>query len=115
MKFKPNGFHKWDTVSPVSNALMHEIRDVIMQHPEIIKIEVQGHTDDFGTAEYNDKLSQQRADAVRQWLIDAGIPADKLVAKGYGYWKPLADNRIHAGRDANRRVQFVILARQPKK
>ncbi len=111
IQFKFNGKHKSDTVSAVSEELMKEIRDVIAEHPEILKIEVQGHTDDEGTEEYNMRLSQERADAVRQWLIEGGIPGSKLVAKGYGFFKPLGDNRIRSGRGLNRRVQFVILER----
>jgi OmpA-OmpF porin, OOP family len=112
VQFQVYGKHRSDTVSPVSKALMNEIRDAITQHPEIAKIEVQGHTDDSGDEEFNQRLSQERADAVRQWLIDAGIPADKLVAKGYGYTKPLGDNRIRQGRQQNRRVQFVIIEKK---
>jgi outer membrane protein OmpA-like peptidoglycan-associated protein len=96
----------------VSEDLMKEIRDVITQHPEITKIEVQGHTDDSGRDDYNLSLSQERAEMVRKWLVDAGIPGEKLVAKGYGYTKPVADNRIRQGRQANRRVVFVILERK---
>jgi outer membrane protein OmpA-like peptidoglycan-associated protein len=112
IQFRPNGFRKSETVAPVSEELMKEIRDVIIKHPEISKLEVQGHTDDNGGEEYNLKLSQERADAVRSWLIAAGIPAEKLVAKGYGFWKPVADNRVNAGRVRNRRVQFVILEKK---
>ena len=82
IQFKTYGKSRSETVSPVSSALMADIRDVIAQHPEILKIEVQGHTDDNGTEAFNQELSQQRAEAVRRWLIDAGIPAEKLVAKG---------------------------------
>ena len=57
-------------------------------------------------------LAQERAATARQWLVDAGIHGDKLVAKGYGYLKPVADNRIRQGRQANRRVVFVILERE---
>jgi outer membrane protein OmpA-like peptidoglycan-associated protein len=112
IQFKPYGIHKSETIAPVSAGLMNEIRDVIAQHPEIVKLEVQGHTDDMGTDAFNLHLSQERADAVRQWLVDAGIPADKLVAKGYGMWKPTADNRVRNGRTRNRRVQFVILEKK---
>ena len=115
IQFKTNGKSKGGTVSAVSDELMKEIRDVIKQHPEIVKIEVQGHTDDDGSDVYNMKLSQERAEAVRQWLIEGGIPGSKLVAKGYGFNKPLGDNRINKGRGQNRRVQFVILEREPKK
>ncbi len=112
VQFKINGRRRSETIARVSETLMHEIRDLIVQHPEITKIEVQGHTDDSGRDDYNLNLSQDRAEAVRQWLVDAGISADKLVAKGYGYLKPLADNRIRQGRQANRRVVFVILERK---
>lgn len=112
IQFQVNGKRKNETVSPISTALMKEIRDAIQSHPEILKVEVQGHTDDSGSEEHNNKLSQDRADAVRQWLIDAGVPAEKLVAKGYGMWKPLSDNRIRVGRTQNRRVQFVILEKR---
>jgi OOP family OmpA-OmpF porin len=114
IRFRIDGRRKSETIDRVSADLMTEIRDVIEQHPEIQKIEVQGHTDDAGTEAYNLKLSQDRADAVRQWLIDAGIPAEKLVAKGYGLWKPLADNRVNIGRTKNRRVQFIILERKAR-
>lgn len=110
--FRVYGKSKSETVDPVSDDLMNEIKKVIATHPEILKIEVQGHTDDMGTEEFNNTLSKERADAVRQWLIDAGIPADKLVAKGYGMDKPIADNRVKTGREKNRRVQFVILERR---
>jgi outer membrane protein OmpA-like peptidoglycan-associated protein len=112
IQFKTNGYRKSETVSPVSEDVMKEIRDAILTHPEILKVEVQGHTDDSGTEEFNQRLSQERADAVRKWLIDAGVPAEKLTAKGYGYWKPQGDNRIRQGRASNRRVQFVILERK---
>lgn len=112
VQFRTYGKSKGETVAPVSEALMGEIRDVLTQHPDILKIEVQGHSDDSGEPEFNLQLSQERADAVRQWLVDAGIPAAKLVAKGYGHTIPAADNRIRDGRQKNRRVQFIILERK---
>lgn len=112
VQFQVYGSSRGETVDPVSNDLMNEIRDVLNQHPEITRVEVQGHTDDSGNDRFNQHLSEERAQAVRQWLLDAGIPASKLVAKGYGYTKPLADNRIRQGRQQNRRVQFVIVERK---
>lgn len=112
IQFVPNGKRRSETVAPVSEALMREIKDLIDSHAEVAKIEVQGHTDDAGTEEVNQRLSQERAEAVRAWLIQAGVPADKLVAKGYGFWKPRADNRIRVGRVQNRRVEFVILEKK---
>lgn len=112
VQFISGGKTKRETVDPVSDDLMKEIKDVINKHPEIVKIEVQGHTDDMGTEAFNLQLSQERADAVKKWLVDAGVPGDKLVAKGYGWEKPLGDNRVKTGRQKNRRVQFVVLERR---
>lgn len=112
IRFVVYGKEKHETVDPVSNGLLTEIKAVIDAHPEITKIEVQGHTDDSGSEAFNDSLSQMRADAVRRWLIEAGVPGEKLVAKGYGYSRPLGDNRVKTGRQQNRRVEFVVLERK---
>ncbi|WP_168582886.1 channel-forming protein ArfA/OmpATb [Gephyromycinifex aptenodytis] len=69
-------------------------------------IEVAGHSDSSGSESYNKKLSTQRAEAVREILIAAGVPADQLTARGYGSSKPVADNSTDAGRLANRRVEI---------
>jgi OmpA-OmpF porin, OOP family len=114
VEFKVDGKTKFQTIEPVSSDLLLEVRDAIVGHPEILKVEVQGHTDDSGNLEYNLKLSQERADAVLAWLVDAGVPREKLVAKGYGHTRPIADNRIVDGRQKNRRVQFVIVGRKGK-
>jgi outer membrane protein OmpA-like peptidoglycan-associated protein len=81
---------------------------VILEHPEIEKIEVQGHADDTGTKEFNESLAQQRAEAVRRWLVSKGIDAKRLAAKGYGARVPIDSNTTDEGRQKNRRVQFVI-------
>ncbi len=111
VEFKVYGKSRPETIDPISEDMLHEVRDAINQHPEIKKTEVQGHTDDSGDTDFNMTLSQQRADAVRQWLINAGIKADKLVAKGYGSTVPIADNRIREGRQKNRRVAFIVTER----
>jgi OOP family OmpA-OmpF porin len=72
-----------------------------------VKVEVAGHTDDRGSDDYNNALSQQRADAVRDYLISKGIAADRLTAKGYGEAQPVADNGSDEGRAKNRRVELV--------
>ncbi len=74
-----------------------------------MKVEVAGHTDNRGAAAYNRHLSEQRANAVRQYLISKGIVADNLSARGYGSTQPIADNDTGAGRAANRRVELHIL------
>jgi outer membrane protein OmpA-like peptidoglycan-associated protein len=74
-----------------------------------IKVEVAGHTCNIGTDDYNLGLSQRRAESVRNYLIDKGIPADRLTAKGYGESQPVADNATNEGRIQNRRVELVPL------
>lgn len=114
VEFLPYGKDRTQTIDPISDDLLHEVRDVINQNRDIQLVEVQGHTDDMGTEDFNLPLSQERADAVRNWLIQAGVPKEKLVAKGYGFTKPVGDNRVRTGRRQNRRVQFMIVKRQPR-
>jgi len=97
------------TIKPQSYVILDSVADVIINHPEIQLVEIQGHTDDKGTDEYNMQLSQSRADSVRDYLVSAGVEPDKLVAKGYGKTKPIAPNVTSAGRAKNRRVEFHIL------
>ena len=72
------------------------------------KIMVEGHTDNVGTPAANQKLSEQRAHAVMQYLIERGVAANRLQSVGYGLTKPVADNKTEAGRARNRRVELVI-------
>ncbi|HZF47465.1 MAG TPA: OmpA family protein [Polyangiaceae bacterium] len=101
----------WATIKPVSDPLLDQIADVLKQHPGIAKIEVQGHTDDTGGAEFNLKLSDDRAKAVVKALIRRGIAPGRLTSRGYGLSVPLGDNATEEGRAMNRRVQFKIIAK----
>lgn len=74
-----------------------------------IRIEIGGHTDDQGSDDYNDRLSENRAKAVYDYLVAKGIPADRLQYKGYGKRVPVADNATEEGRAANRRTEFKIV------
>lgn len=71
-------------------------------------LEIQGHTDDKGSDEFNLKLSQNRADAVKNYLVSKGIVADTITAKGFGESVPLVANDNDANREKNRRVEFKI-------
>lgn len=73
----------------------------------VVKVEIAGHTDSRGRDSVNLKLSQSRAEAVRNYLIAKGISAERLTAKGYGEARPVADNKTEAGRYKNRRVELV--------
>ncbi len=95
-------------ILPESLQLMSEIADALIHTPRIHKVEIQGHTDNTGSADHNKILSEQRAEAVRAWLVDHGVQGDRLVAKGYGQEKPLVPNVTTANKARNRRVQFII-------
>lgn len=89
----------------VSYPILNTVAQVMRDYPDI-KIEVQGHTDSRGSDSYNLRLSQARAEAVRQYLIEQGIDASRMTAVGYGETQPIETNATAAGRAANRRVEF---------
>lgn len=74
-----------------------------------LKIEIAGHTDSTGSAEYNQVLSQERANSVRQFFIDQGVESGRLTAVGYGEMEPVTENDTESGRAMNRRVEFRLL------
>jgi outer membrane protein OmpA-like peptidoglycan-associated protein len=96
------------TIKPESDSLLTEVAKVMTDHPEIKQVRVEGHTDNKGSAAYNLKLSQQRAESVIKWLSSHGIAAERLVAKGVGLTTPLVANDTEANRALNRRVEFHI-------
>lgn len=83
---------------------------MMTQNPRL-KIEIRGHTDAVGTEARNKTLSDDRAQAVRNALIDLGIDEGRLRARGFGYLRPIASNETEEGRQKNRRVEFVVIAR----
>jgi outer membrane protein OmpA-like peptidoglycan-associated protein len=99
-------------INPTSAPLVDEIADVMNRNPQIKRIEIQGHTDNTGSKDQNETLSEQRAIAVRDALISRGVQADRLSAVGYGQEKTIASNATAQGREKNRRVQFVILEQE---
>jgi len=98
-------------ILPDSAGLLAEVADVLMRHPELTTVEIQGHTDNRGGAPHNLDLSQRRADSVREWLTSHGISSDRLTAQGYGDTRPIGPNITAGGRARNRRSQFIITAR----
>lgn len=99
-------------IRPISFRILDAVVDIMKQNPDIRKVQVEGHCDAKGSDAYNIKLSQRRANAVRDYLIAHGIEADRLVAIGYGESRPVADNGTAEGRARNRRVEFTILEQQ---
>ena len=96
-------------IRPASDALLDQIAQVIKAHPEIKKLEIQGHTDNTGAKQHNKILSTSRAEAVRKALIKRGLKDNLLVARGYGQETQLVENDSEANKAKNRRVQFKIL------
>jgi outer membrane protein OmpA-like peptidoglycan-associated protein len=95
--------------------LKHELRENLSAIGAILQslltesnIIIEGHTDNVGTADFNQKLSEQRAQAVMKYLIERGVAASRLHSVGYGLTKPVADNKTEDGRARNRRVELVI-------
>jgi outer membrane protein OmpA-like peptidoglycan-associated protein len=97
------------TILPESHQLLYDVATVITAHPEIGRVQVEGHTDDKGNDSYNLKLSQGRADAVKAFLITAGVPAERMIAAGFGEGRPIDTNLTEAGRSTNRRVEFNLI------
>lgn len=93
-----------------SFPLLDEIAQALVDHPTFL-IRIEGHTDSIGSAASNLKLSQARANAVREYLIRKGIAPERLKAVGYGEDRPIDDNSTEAGRAVNRRVEFHIESR----
>jgi OmpA-OmpF porin, OOP family len=95
-----------DKIRPDSFPILDAVADVLQQNPKI-KIEIQGHTDNKGSAAYNKSLSDRRAASVRKYLTAKGIDAARLTSKGYGMERPIVPNTTDQNRALNRRVQFV--------
>ncbi|MFB6262469.1 MAG: carboxypeptidase regulatory-like domain-containing protein [Bradymonadaceae bacterium] len=95
-----------------SKLILDKVAGLLFKHPEIAKVQVQGHTDDVGSEEANMKLSRKRAEAVVSYLVDEGVDADRLVPKGYGPKRPKVPNISARNRRLNRRVEFKILRRE---
>ncbi|MBK7761731.1 MAG: OmpA family protein [Deltaproteobacteria bacterium] len=97
------------TIKPESYGLLDEVAQVLAQNPQITLLRVEGHTDDQGADLNNLKLSQGRAEEVRNYLIQRGVSPDRLVAAGFGEGQPVASNKTEDGRATNRRVEFIVL------
>ena len=88
--------------------LLDEVASILEKNPEMA-VEVQGHTDNRGTAKYNQWLSEKRAEKVKDYLVSKGIDPSRLEAKGYGLTQPVASNATEEGRAQNRRVELKRL------
>ena len=91
-------------------AVLNEAAALLQQHERVV-VEVAGHTDSVGSDEYNQGLSERRADSVREYLTSKGVKASRLSSRGYGESRPIESNDTDEGRAENRRVELIILDR----
>jgi outer membrane protein OmpA-like peptidoglycan-associated protein len=101
-------FDRW-VILPKSFPILDEVVRLLRANPEIKLLSIEGHTDNTGTPEYNDKLARNRALAVRNYLTNKGIASERLTSQGFGATRPLTGNDSAEGRARNRRVEFHIM------
>ena len=106
MNFESNS----DRLLPSASSVLNDAAATLKKNPTI-KVEVAGHTDSDGAADYNESLSARRATTVRDYLAANGVAIDRMTTRGYGESQPVADNGTRAGKAQNRRVVLVILER----
>jgi outer membrane protein OmpA-like peptidoglycan-associated protein len=96
-------------IQPRSFGILNQVVTILKDNPQVTKVRIDGHTDNVGDETFNYDLSQRRVDSVRKYMIEKGIDASRLEARGNSELKPIASNDTPAGRARNRRVQFTIL------
>lgn len=95
-------------LTAAATQTLRRVAEALRGEPNL-RAEIAGHTDSTGSDEYNQRLSQQRAESALEFLVSQGIDRSRLVARGYGETRPVADNGTAAGRERNRRVEFNVL------
>ena len=95
------------SLKPGTREILAKVSGILLAYPGL-RLQVEGYTDSVGSDEYNLKLSQQRADAVRSYLVSQNVPADTITSIGLGKERPVASNDTAAGRQQNRRVEMVV-------
>jgi OOP family OmpA-OmpF porin len=93
---------------PGTQEVLKQLKQFIDENKRVSKVRIEGHTDNQGDDAHNDKLSVERALAVKTWLVSQGVAAERLVAVGFGEKRPVADNSTEEGRAQNRRTEFHI-------
>jgi outer membrane protein OmpA-like peptidoglycan-associated protein len=94
-------------LTPAGMAALHKLADVLQQNPQRT-VQVEGYTDSLGEADYNQALSERRANSVAVALREMGIDASRIVTRGYGELRPVADNKSAENRQLNRRVEIIL-------
>jgi outer membrane protein OmpA-like peptidoglycan-associated protein len=95
------------SLRPLAREKLSKVSGIVLGHPGL-RLDVEGHTDSVGGDDYNQRLSEQRGGAVRDYLTQQGLPANSVSAKGFGKTQPTATNDTATGRQQNRRVELVI-------
>jgi outer membrane protein OmpA-like peptidoglycan-associated protein len=95
------------TLRPAAREKLAKVAGIVLAHPGL-KLEVEGHTDSVGSDEYNQKLSDNRAKSVADFLIKQGLKEEAITSKGFGESTPVADNTTATGRQQNRRVELIV-------
>ena len=95
------------TLRQLAREKLARLSGIVLNYPGL-KLEAEGHTDNVGGEAFNQKLSEQRAGAVRDYLLSQGIPADQITSSGKAFSMPVADNKTAAGRQQNRRVELIV-------
>ena len=95
------------TLKPDTQVKLAKVAGILLAYPSL-KVQVEGFTDNVGSPEYNQKLSENRAQAVGDFLVSQGVPLANVTATGFGLNNPVADNSTAAGRAQNRRVNLVV-------
>jgi len=95
------------TLKPGAREKLAKISGIVLAHPGL-NLQIEGHTDSVGSDEFNQQLSERRADSVRDFLAEQGVPASSITAKGFGKTQPVASNDTAEGRQRNRRVELVV-------
>lgn len=103
------GFDKWQ-LSPDNEAKLNELAQRLKAENKNVYIEIQGHTDAVGPANYNEQLGEERAEAVQRYLNAQGVPLNRIGLISYGENAPVAPNNSRDGRAQNRRVVIIVLA-----
>jgi outer membrane protein OmpA-like peptidoglycan-associated protein len=99
-------FNKY-TLKPEARERLARISGIVLAYPDL-KLQIEGYTDSIGSDEYNQTLSEKRAESVRDYLVSSGVGMNNVVAQGLGKADPVADNSTAAGRKLNRRVEMIV-------
>jgi outer membrane protein OmpA-like peptidoglycan-associated protein len=95
------------TLRPLAREKLAKISGIVLAYPSL-KLAIEGNTDSVGSEEFNQSLSEQRAEGVRSYLTHQGVPESSTSARGFGKNQPIASNETADGRQQNRRVELVV-------